>query len=94
MRKKAGISYFGVNLKHATRLSFSTDTRLDYSPESAAINMNDTSKTKTGYGCNSKKKQGQDLVREKIHYILNETTKKQEHQEYQQGFPEFILVFI
>lgn len=26
--------------------------------------------------------------------MLNETTKKQEYQEYQQGFPEFVVVFI
>lgn len=26
--------------------------------------------------------------------MLNETTKKQEHQDHQQGFPEFVLIFI
>jgi len=45
------------------------------------------------YACNSNEKQGQGLVREKIHYILNETRKKQVHQEYQHGFLEFVLVF-
>lgn len=59
VKKKTGISYFGVNLKHAV----SEDTRLDFSPESTAINMNGTSKTKKHYGCNLKIKQGQGLVK-------------------------------
>lgn len=54
-KKRAAISYFGVNLKHAAHLSVSEDIRLDSSPESSAMNMNGTSKTKKSYGCNSKK---------------------------------------
>lgn len=86
----AEISYFGVNLKHTAHLLVSKNTRL----ESAAINTNDTSKLKKGHGHNSKEKLGQGLVREKMSCILNETMKKQEHQEYQQGSPEFVLVFL
>lgn len=37
----AGISYFGMNLKHTAHVLVSKDTRL----ESAALNTNDTSKT-------------------------------------------------